>query len=158
MVDVSENPFDDEDSIFEQKQPLKKDTFTPETIFHRDDEIELYINALQDVVVGHAPNNVFVYGPTGVGKTAVTKWVRDKLQEKADSQDVPLTALGPINCRNYKSSYALVTSLVNEFRAPDNQLPDSGYSTDRVFEFLYEEIEAVGERPHYSRRNRQHST
>ena len=144
MVDVSENPFDDEDSIFEQKQPLKKDTFTPETIFHRDDEIELYINALQDVVVGHAPNNVFVYGPTGVGKTAVTKWVRDKLQEKADSQDVPLTALGPINCRNYKSSYALVTSLVNEFRTPDNQLPDSGYSTDRVFEFLYEEIEAVG--------------
>ncbi|WP_408960529.1 Cdc6/Cdc18 family protein [Natrinema sp. 74] len=144
MVDVDENPFDEKDSIFEQKQPLKKDTFTPETIFHRDDEIELYINALQDVVVGHAPNNVFVYGPTGVGKTAVTKWVRDKLQEKADSQDVPLTVLGPINCRNYKSSYALVTSLVNEFRSPDNQLPDSGYSTDRVFEFLYEEIEAVG--------------
>ncbi|WP_436927565.1 Cdc6/Cdc18 family protein [Halosimplex amylolyticum] len=144
MVDVDENPFSGKDSIFEQKQPLKKDTFTPETIFHRDDEIELYINALQDVVVGHAPNNVFVYGPTGVGKTAVTKWVRDKLQEKADSQDVPLTVLGPINCRNYKSSYALVTSLVNEFRAPDDQLPDSGYSTDRVFEFLYEEIEAVG--------------
>ncbi len=144
MVDVDENPFDEEDSIFEQKQPLKKDTFTPETIFHRDDEIELYINALQDVVVGHDPNNVFVYGPTGVGKTAVTKWVRDKLQEKADSQDVPLSVLGPINCRNYKSSYALVTSLVNEFRDPDDQLPDSGYSTDRVFEFLYEEIEAVG--------------
>ena len=144
MVDVDENPFDEEDSIFEQKQPLKTDTFTPETIFHRDDEIELYINALQDVVVGHAPNNVFVYGPTGVGKTAVTKWVRDKLQEKADSQDVPLTVLGPINCRNYKSSYALVTSLVNEFRHPDDQLPESGYSTDRVFEFLYQEIEAVG--------------
>jgi cell division control protein 6 len=144
MVDVDENPFNEEDSIFEQKQPLKKDTFTPETIFHRDDEVELYINALQDVVVGHAPNNVFVYGPTGVGKTAVTKWVRDKLQEKADSQDVPLTVLGPINCRNYKCSYALVTSLVNEYRGPDDQLPDSGYSTDRVFEFLYEEIEAVG--------------
>jgi len=144
MVDVDENPFDEEDSIFEQKQPLKTDTFTPETIFHRDDEIELYINALQDVVVGHAPNNVFVYGPTGVGKTAVTKWVRDKLQEKTNSQDVPLTVLGPINCRNYKSSYALVTSLVNEFRPPDDQLPESGYSTDRVFEFLYQEIEYVG--------------
>ncbi len=33
MVDVNENPFDGTDSIFERKQPLKKDTFTPDTIF-----------------------------------------------------------------------------------------------------------------------------
>ena len=144
MVELDENPFDGRDHIFERKQPLKKDTFEPEKIFHRDDEIDLYTNALQDVVVGHDPNNVFVYGPTGVGKTAVTKWVRNKLQEKAESEDIPLTVVGPINCRNYRSAYALANTLVNQFRDPDNQLPDSGYSTDRVFEFLYEEIEAIG--------------
>lgn len=144
MVDLAENPFEVEDNIFELKQPLKKDTFDPERIFHREDEIELYINALQDVVVGHDPNNVFVYGPTGVGKTVVTKWVRNKLLEKADEQNVPLSVIGPINCRNYKSSYRLVNGLVNEFREPDDELPKSGYSTDMVFDFLYEEIEAVG--------------
>ena len=144
MVDLGDNPFDTTDAIFEWKQPLKKDTFSPETIFHRDEEISLYINALQDVVVGHDPNNIFVFGPTGVGKTAVTKWVRDKLQEKAVEEGVPLHVIGPINCRNYRSAYSLVTSLVNEFREPDNKLPESGYSTDNVFEFLYEEIETVG--------------
>jgi len=144
MVDLGDNPFDTTDAIFEWKQPLKKDTFSPETIFHRDEEISLYINALQDVVVGHDPNNIFVFGPTGVGKTAVTKWVRDKLQEKAGEEGVPLHVIGPINCRNYRSAYSLVTSLVNEFREPDNKLPESGYSTDNVFEFLYDEIEAVG--------------
>jgi len=144
MVDLGDNPFDTTDGIFEWKQPLKKDTFSPETIFHRDEEISLYINALQDVVVGHDPNNIFVFGPTGVGKTAVTKWVRDKLQEKAVEEGVPLHVIGPINCRNYRSAYSLVTSLVNEFREPDNKLPESGYSTDNVFEFLYEEIETVG--------------
>ena len=144
MVDLGDNPFDTTDAIFEWKQPLKKDTFSPETIFHRDEEINLYINALQDVVVGHDPNNIFVFGPTGVGKTAVTKWVRDKLQEKAAEEGVPLHVIGPINCRNYRSAYSLVTSLVNEFREPDNKLPESGYSTDNVFEFLHEEIEAVG--------------
>ena len=144
MVDLGDNPFDTTDAIFEWKQPLKKDTFSPETIFHRDEEISLYINALQDVVVGHDPNNIFVFGPTGVGKTAVTKWVRDKLQEKAAEEGVPLHVIGPINCRNYRSAYSLVTSLVNEFREPDNKLPESGYSTDNVFEFLHEEIEAVG--------------
>jgi len=144
MVQTDENPFDGRDEIFAAKQPLKKDSFDPETIFHRDEEIDLYVNALQDVVVGHEPNNVFVYGPTGVGKTAVTKWVRDMLLEKADEQNVDLDILGPVNCRNYKSSYRLVSRLVNEFRDPDNQLPKSGYSTDTVFEFLYEEIEDVG--------------
>ena len=144
MVDLGDNPFDTTDAIFEWKQPLKKDTLSPETIFHRDEEISLYINALQDVVVGHDPNNIFVFGPTGVGKTAVTKWVRDKLQEKAVEEGVPLHVIGPINCRNYRSAYSLVTSLVNEFREPDNKLPESGYSTDNVFEFLYEEIETVG--------------
>jgi len=144
MVDLGDNPFDTTDAIFEWKQPLKKDTFSPETIFHRDEEISLYINALQDVVVGHDPNNIFVFGPTGVGKTAVTKWVRDKLQEKAAEEGVPLHVIGPINCRNYRSAYSLVTSLVNEFREPDNKPPESGYSTDNVFEFLHEEIEAVG--------------
>src|SRR6056297_2664491 len=123
MVDLGDNPFDTTDAIFEWKQPLKKDTFSPETIFHRDEEISLYINALQDVVVGHDPNNIFVFGPTGVGKTAVTKWVRDKLQEKAVEEGVPLHVIGPINCRNYRSAYSLVTSLVNEFREPDNELP-----------------------------------
>ena len=144
MVQTGENPFAGTDEIFDSKQPLKKDSFNPETIFHRDDEIGLYVNALQDVVVGHEPNNVFVYGPTGVGKTAVTKWVRDMLLEKATEQGVDLEILGPINCRNYKSSYRLVSRLVNEFRTPDNALPKSGYSTDTVFEFLYEEIEAAG--------------
>ncbi|WP_337680946.1 Cdc6/Cdc18 family protein [Halorubrum lacusprofundi] len=144
MVQTDENPFDGTDEIFEAKQPLKKDSFDPETIFHRDKEINLYVNALQDVVVGHEPNNVFVYGPTGVGKTAVTKWVRDMLLEKADEQEVDLEILGPVNCRNYKSSYRLVSRLVNEFRDPDDELPKSGYSTDTVFEFLYEEIENVG--------------
>ncbi len=144
MVQTDENPFDGSDEIFTAKQPLKKDSFDPETIFHRDEEIDRYVNALQDVVVGHDPNNVFVYGPTGVGKTAVTKWVRDQLIEKAAEEDVALEILGPVNCRNYRSSYRLVSRLVNEFRSPDDHLPTSGYSTDTVFQFLYEEIEAVG--------------
>ncbi len=144
MVQTDENPFDGSDEIFAAKQPLKKDSFDPETIFHRDEEIDRYVNALQDVVVGHDPNNVFVYGPTGVGKTAVTKWVRDRLIEKTTEEDVALEILGPVNCRNYRSAYRLVSRLVNEFRSPENHLPTSGYSTDTVFQFLYEEIEAVG--------------
>jgi cell division control protein 6 len=143
MVDLDDNPFSTTDPIFDEKQILKKDA-TPNQIFHRDAEIEQYTIALEDIVVGHEPNNVFIYGPTGVGKTAVTLWMRDKLREKAADTDIPLNIIGPINCRNYSTAYALATSLVNEFRPTDDQLPNSGYSTDKVFEFLYREIENVG--------------
>src|SRR6056297_106762 len=143
MTDLDENPFNTTDPIFKQKQILKKDEM-PDKIFHRDDEIQQYTIALEDIIVGHDPNNVFIYGPTGVGKTAVTLWMRNKLKEKAAETGVPLNVVGPINCRNYKSAYALATALVNDFRPPDDQLPNSGYSTDKVFDFLYQEIEHVG--------------
>ena len=143
MTDLDENPFNTTDPIFKQKQILKKDEM-PDKIFHRDDEIQQYTIALEDIIVGHDPNNVFIYGPTGVGKTAVTLWMRNKLKEKAAETGVPLNVVGPINCRNYKSAYALATALVNDFRPPDDQLPNSGYSTDKVFDFLYQEIENAG--------------
>src|SRR6056297_1427167 len=143
MTDLDENPFNTTDPIFKQKQILKKDEM-PDKIFHRDDEIQQYTIALEDIIVGHDPNNVFIYGPTGVGKTAVTLWMRNKLKEKASETGVPLNVVGPINCRNYKSAYALATALVNDFRPPDDQLPNSGYSTDKVFDFLYQEIENAG--------------
>ncbi|MFC7165132.1 Cdc6/Cdc18 family protein [Halospeciosus flavus] len=111
---------------------------------HRDEEIKLYTNSLQDIVEGHEPNNVFVYGPTGVGKTAVTKWMREKLEEEARKRDVPLSIVGPINCRHYKTAYRLVTAIVNDLRSEEEQIAQSGHSTDRVFQFLYEEIESMG--------------
>ena len=143
MTDLAENPFKTTDPIFDEKQALKKDEM-PDKIFHREEEIQQYTIALEDIVVGHNPNNVFIYGPTGVGKTAVTLWMGNKLKEKAADTGVPLNVVGPINCRNYKSAYSLATALVNEMRTPDDQLPNSGYSTDKVFDFLYHEIENVG--------------
>ncbi len=144
-MDLDENPFSATDHIFSNKQPLKDDSFQPEEIFHRDEEIANLVGALQDVIMGHDPNNTFIYGPTGVGKTAVTKWAREKLMERARQENVDLAVVGPVNCRNYKSAYRLVSGIVNRFRPQDDQIPTSGYSTDTVFRFLYEEIAQTGE-------------
>lgn len=144
-MEMDDNPFSTTDHIFSNKRPLKDDSFQPDEIFHRDDEIGNLVGALQDVIMGHDPNNTFIYGPTGVGKTAVTKWAREKLVEQARTEAIDLTVVGPVNCRNYKSAYRLVSGIVNRFRSPENQLPKSGYSTDTVFEFLYEEIAEAGE-------------
>jgi len=62
---------------FERKQNIFKDkdalgeSYRPERIEEREEEIDAYIDALQPVIDGWEPNNIFIYGKTGVGKTAV---------------------------------------------------------------------------------------
>ena len=65
-------PFDDlTETVFADKAVLTE-SYQPETILERDEEIEAYSHALQDVLFGRTPENVFVYGKSVLGKTSVT--------------------------------------------------------------------------------------
>lgn len=143
-MNTDTNPFGDEDVIFAWKKPLKKDSFNPDEIFCRDEEIALYTNALQDIPNGHDPNNVFIYGPTGVGKTAVTRWMREKLREQVEQTDVKLTITDPINCRHYDTNFQLLTAILNELRPEKENIDTNGLGTNRVFNMVFEEIEEIG--------------
>ena len=143
-MDTSTNPFQETTEMFKWKEPLKKDSFSPDEIFCRDEEIQRYTSALQDIPNGHSPNNVFVYGPTGVGKTVVTKWMRAKLREMVDQKpDVELTITDAINCRDYKTTFQLATAILNSLRPEKDDIDTNGLSTKRVFDLLYEEIDEV---------------
>jgi hypothetical protein len=143
-MNTDTNPFGDGDAIFAWKKPLKKDSFNPDEIFCRDEEIALYTNALQDIPNGHDPNNVFIYGPTGVGKTAVTRWMREKLREQVEQTDVKLTITDPINCRHYDTNFQLLTAILNELRPEKKNIDTNGLGTNRVFNMVFEEIEEIG--------------
>lgn len=73
-------------NIFTNKDALNE-SYQPERIQERDEEINAYMNALQPVVDGWEPNNIFVYGNTGVGKTAVTDFLLDRLREDIEQYD-----------------------------------------------------------------------
>ena len=144
-MDTSTNPLQENTEIFKWKEPLKKDSFNPDEIFCRDEEIKRYANALQDIPDGHGPNNVFVYGPTGVGKTVVTKWMRENVREMVDNRpQIELTITDPINCRDYKTTFQLATAILNALRPEKDDIDTNGLSTNRVFNLLYEEIDEVG--------------
>jgi len=68
MADITFTP---DDSLYRDRDKLSED-YTPDEIVGRDEEIERYHTALQPVINGEDPNNIFLYGKTGVGKTAVT--------------------------------------------------------------------------------------
>ena len=136
-------PFRDRVELFANKDVLK-DHYEPEDILERDEEIDQYANALQDVVDGWEPDNVFVYGKTGVGKTAVTRYMMDALEYEADDRDgVDSVDSVEVNCHHHPSSYQASIALVNELREDTDRDPlTTGLSTSDVLNALFDEIEA----------------
>ncbi|MCU4744799.1 cell division control protein Cdc6, partial [Halobacteria archaeon AArc-xg1-1] len=54
---------------FENRNALLDD-YTPDELVGRDEEIREYHAALQPAIDGSQPDNIFLFGKTGVGKTA----------------------------------------------------------------------------------------
>jgi len=134
-----DSPFDEPGKIFADKRPLDED-YTPETILCREDEVSRYSEALQDVIEGFGPNNVFIYGQTGNGKTVVTKKMMEFLRAEAAQHDVPVTIL-EINCNKDDSIFNVLISLVNQLRPPDDQVPEQGPTKGFLWSTLYDELD-----------------
>jgi cell division control protein 6 len=129
--------------IFRNKDALGE-SYRPETIEERDDEIKEYMDALQPVVDGWEPNNIFLYGNTGVGKTAITDYLMDRLQKDVtDYDDVDLSVIS-LNCKTLNSSYQVAVELVNTLRPTGSEISSTGYPQQTVFNKLYEALEAIG--------------
>jgi len=135
--------FERKQNIFRNKDALGE-SYQPDQIKERDEEIDEHMDALQPVVDGWEPNNIFLYGNTGVGKTAVTEYLLDRLQEDvADYDDVDLSVIS-LNCKTLNSSYQVAVELVNELRPVGGEISSTGYPQQTVFNKLYEELNAVG--------------
>ncbi|MFB6127755.1 MAG: orc1/cdc6 family replication initiation protein [Halolamina sp.] len=139
------NEFADvERTVFRDKSILHED-HQPDEILERDDEIDAFRAALKDVLFGDDPNNVFVYGKAGLGKTVVTNYMMEELSAAAaDRPEAEELAVLRHNC-NGDGVYATVRSLINELRSPDDDTyPKTGMSTSHALETLYEEMDAFG--------------
>ncbi|MEM4412382.1 MAG: AAA family ATPase, partial [Thermofilum sp.] len=88
-----------ESRIFKEREKLLPD-YVPEELPHRDEQIVKLASILAPALRGSRPSNVFIYGLTGTGKTAVTKLVLRKLKERA-SQSVDYAY---VNCRQNNTS------------------------------------------------------
>jgi len=136
-----DSPFDDPGKIFADKRPLDED-YTPETILCREDEISRYSEALQDIIEGFGPNNVFIYGQTGNGKTVVTKKMMEFLRAETAQHEIPVTIL-EVNCNKDDSIFNVLISLINQIRPPDDQVPEQGPTKGFLWSTLYEELDEL---------------
>ncbi|MFC6614947.1 orc1/cdc6 family replication initiation protein [Halopenitus salinus] len=129
--------------IFRDEDMLRED-YQPDSIAGREAVLDAYKTALQPVVNGAQPRNVFLYGKTGVGKTAVSRYLLDELQQDTMRYDDVDLSVFWLNCTNLSSSYQVAVNLVNTLRSVDDQISTTGYPQQRVFDLLYEELDTVG--------------
>ena len=135
--------FEPDTSIYADRDALRED-YQPNSVVGRAAELDAYKAALQPVINGEQPNNVFLYGKTGVGKTVTTRYLLDHLQQDAAAHDdLDLTVL-MLNCDGVTSSYQVATRLVNRLRDETRQISSTGYPLAAVYEKLWADLDALG--------------
>ncbi|MGA1819517.1 MAG: Cdc6/Cdc18 family protein [Thermoplasmatota archaeon] len=69
--------------IFRNREVLRY-SYIPDTLPHREREIQNIARILITSLEGHTPSNIMIYGMTGTGKTVVSKLLMKALSEKSD--------------------------------------------------------------------------
>lgn len=90
------NPILTDESVFDE-------TFVPERLVSRKGQIEEIARCLKPAKVGKSIKNLYIFGPPGVGKTSVTKWI---LKENFEKNSVY------VNCWNKRTSHKIMEEIL----------------------------------------------
>jgi cell division control protein 6 len=69
-------------TVFKNREVLRP-TYTPEALPHRNTQINHLASILVAALRNETPSNVFIYGKTGTGKTAVVRLIGKELDKKS---------------------------------------------------------------------------
>ncbi len=141
LQDIFSN-FIEAKSLFVSREVLSI-SFTPESIPHREKQINDLGKILAPALVGAKPSNVFIYGRTGTGKSLVSLYVTSELMKaiKEKQKDVKLRTIY-INCKMKKAAdteYRLIASIIKEF---GKEVPFTGLPTEQVYKIFFDSIDS----------------
>ena len=139
---MTEFSFTPTGSIFKEREALLEE-WTPDELVGRDEELAQYHAALQPVIEGETPSNIFIYGKSGVGKTAATRFLLQRLERDAEAIDGLNLHTIEINCDGLNTSYQTAVAIINELRDPANQISNTGYPQASVYEFMFNELDQL---------------
>lgn len=113
--------------IFKNRELLRPD-YIPDELPHRESQILSLAKILAPALQGERPSNVFLYGLTGTGKTAVTRHVLKAIKERRKA-GLNLTTVY-VNCRHDDTNYRVLARLCEEINV---DVPFTGLATAEVF-------------------------
>ncbi|AGB48299.1 orc1/cdc6 family replication initiation protein [Methanomethylovorans hollandica DSM 15978] len=123
--------------IFNNKEVLRP-TYTPDTLVHRDEQINSLATILVSALRGDTPSNILIYGKTGTGKTAASRHVGRELERIGEQLNVQCSVVY-VNCEVIDTQYRLLANLARQF---GEDVPMTGWPTDQVFAKFKEVIDS----------------
>ena len=131
------------ETIFLDREVLRP-TYTPEELPHREREIETLAQIFLPALRGEAPSNIFIYGKTGTGKTAVTKHVGKQLMKKGEEMNRNVNFIY-MNCEVVDTHYRLLQNIANHLIDRwEERIPFTGLPTDEVYSRLTKALDEKG--------------
>ncbi len=115
--------------LFKDREVLRHD-YLPERLPHREEQIRQLGETVAPVLKNARCSNIFIYGKTGTGKTAVTKYVLTHLEFKAKEYGAQVKFCY-INCRMTGSEYRVFANLS---QSVGMNIPFTGLSVGEVFD------------------------
>jgi len=123
--------------IFKDRNVLRSD-YVPEKLYFRDEQIKIVAETMSPILHGSRPSNLFLYGKTGTGKTAVAKFVLSRLNQAAMSKSVKIN-LSYVNTRMAATEYRVLYEIARDFGV---LVPHTGLSISEMFDRIFRAVSA----------------
>jgi archaeal cell division control protein 6 len=127
-------------TIFKDKSVLQIN-YSPETIPHRDKQIEAVASVLAPALKGERVSNLFVYGKTGTGKTLSVQYVSQELLSRLKEKREDNLKVVYVNCKLRKvadTEYRILAEIISSL---GGSVPSTGLPTDAVYNKFIEMID-----------------
>lgn len=126
---------------------MLRPSYIPEVLPHREDKIEEIVSILSTTFHGATPSNIFIYGKSGTGKTAVVKYIEKeiyKAQKSITENPVNIRTVY-INCEIVDTHYSVFSNIGNNLSSGDfnDLIPFTGWPIDRVYGEMVKKIEGT---------------
>jgi cell division control protein 6 len=118
-------------SVFKREEVLYAE-YLPLNLPHREGQIKLISENLSLLLKNNKPMNIFIYGPPGVGKTAVAKFILREFEQYSGIKNIY------INCWQYNTSFAVLSEIGVAISAFVSR---RGWAKDEIFSRIVQTME-----------------
>lgn len=126
-----------ESKIFKNEDILLPD-YLPEFLPHRENQIKRLADNLLPAARGRRPQNTFIFGPPGIGKTATVKYVFREFENYSGIKTVY------VNCWDFNTATAVLSNVAIDLGF---FVQRHGWSKDEIISRLVEGLRKIGKEP-----------